>query len=637
MSKSFPAIFSFFIIIYHLIVVGNIPAWFGLFIPSQIHSAISLTCAGLIIFFTTRIYSKNQDKSHIERDDDSWTIKSIPIYDYFFIAALISGAGYVILFNDNLDLYAMYGFLDLKGMILGALLGIAVLEAVRRTAGITLVLVIIFFILITIFQRYLPGVLYGAGATMDRLLYAAYAGESGYFGQPLQIATSIILVYLMFGAVMQVIGAGQWSIDIAMAITGRSKGGAAKGAAMASAMFGSISGSPSSNVATTGVFTIPLMKSIGYKPAFAGAVESVASTGGQILPPVMGAIAFVMADWIGVDYVDIVVAATLPAILYYLVLFASVHFEAHKEDVRLLDESEIPKLKPLLLKGVHYFIPIAALIYFLFGKSYPPEIAGIYATIIAIFSGFISRDRSLWMTWDKFINACYQCIGRWVGIVVITASVGLMIGSLEFSGVGIKLSTFAVELSDGNLIFALILVGIASLFIGMGLDAIPAYLTLATLLAPALIALGVSDIAAHLFVVYWGLASFFTPPMCIAVYVALTISGAKLWETGWEAVKLGIAAFIIPFAFVLDERLLMRGDFFNIAITFVTVAIGAITLAASIRGYALSRLGILSRLFLGLSAFLLITPGESWIGLGILIVVIISNKLLSKKEQQNPA
>lgn len=636
MSKSIPAIFSFIIIIYHLIVVGNVPAWFGMFIPSQIHSAISLTCAGLIIFFTTRAYVSKKDKLKSENTGDAWSIKSVPIYDYFFIAALLLGNGYVIFFNENLDLYAMYGFLDSKGIVLGILLGIAILEAVRRTAGITLVCVIAFFIVITVYQRFLPGVLYGAGATMDRLLYAAYAGESGFFGQPLQIATSIILVYLMFGAVMQVIGAGQWSIDIAMALTGRSKGGAAKGAAMASAMFGSISGSPSSNVATTGVFTIPLMKSIGYKPAFAGAVESVASTGGQILPPVMGAIAFVMADWIGVDYVDVVVAAALPAILYYLVLFASVHFEAHKEDVRLLSKEEIPKLKPLLTKGIHYIIPIGVLLFFLFIKSYPPEIAGIYATLVAILSGFITRDRSLWMTWDKFLDACNQTVARWVGIVVITASVGLMIGSLEFSGVGIKLSTFAVNLSDGNLIFALILVGIASLFIGMGLDAIPAYLTLATLLAPALIALGVSDIAAHLFVVYWGLASFFTPPMCIAVYVALTISGAKLWETGWEAVKLGIAAFIIPFAFVLDERLLMRGDFLNISITFITAAIGAISLAAAIRGYALSRLGILSRLFLGLSAFLLITPGESFIGLGILIMVLFSNKLLSKKEQNNP-
>ena len=629
MSPSIPALFSLIIILYHFIVVGNIPAWFGLFIPGQIHSAISLTCAGLIIFFTTRAYSKIQSRTKVDNEDDAWTFKSVPLYDYIFIAALLLGNGYVLFFNENLDLYAMYGFLDTKGMVLGALLAIAVLEAVRRTAGITLLFVIVFFVLITIFQRYLPGVLYGTGATMDRLLYAAYAGEAGFFGQPLQIATSIIIVYLMFGAVMQVIGAGQWSIDMAMALTGRSKGGAAKGAAMASAMFGSISGSPSSNVATTGVFTIPLMKSIGYKPAFAGAVESVASTGGQILPPVMGAIAFVMADWIGVNYVEVVIAATLPAILYYIVLFSSIHFQAHKDNVRLIPISELPKLRPLLTRGIRYLLPIATLLYLLFGKSYPPSLAGIYATLVAILSSFLTHERSMWMTWPKFVMACHQTVGRWVGIVVITAAVGLMIGSLEFSGVGIKLSTFAVNLSDGNLVFALILVGIASLFIGMGLDAIPAYLTLATLLAPALVSLGVTEIAAHLFVVYWGLASFFTPPMCIAVYVALTISGAKLWETGWEAVKLGVAAFIIPFAFVLDEGLLMRGSLLQIGTAFVTSAIGAIALAAAIRGYSFKPMGRMLRLILGLAALLLITPGDTLIGLALLLIVLISQQFLN--------
>ncbi len=631
MPSTISGIISFIIIAYHFIVVGNIPAWFGIFIPSQIHSAISLTCAGLIIFLTGETLKGGGQTSQTDDGKSGWNISSVPPANYLYILFLLASCGYVIFFNTNLDLYAMYGFLDTKGIVLGSLLGIAILEAVRRTAGITLVIVILFFVLITVFQQYLPGILFGAGASMDRLLYAAYAGESGYFGQPLQIATSIILVYLMFGAVMQVIGAGQWSIDLAMALTGKSKGGAAKGAAVASALFGSISGSPSSNVATTGVFTIPLMKSIGYKPAFAGAVESVASTGGQILPPVMGAIAFVMADWIGVDYVEVVIAAALPAILYYLVLFASVHFQAYKDDVRLLSTDEIPKLRPLIVNGIHYMIPIIALLYFLFAKAYPPEIAGIYATFIAIASSYLNRDKGLWMTMGKFVEACHQSIGRWVAIVVITASVGLMIGSLEFSGVGIKLSTFAVNLSDGNLIFALVLVGIASLFIGMGLDAIPAYLTLATLLAPALVALGVSEIAAHLFVIYWGLASFFTPPMCIAVYVALTISGARLWETGWEAVKLGIAAFIIPFAFVLDERLIMRGNFFEISTSFITAAIGAVALAAAIRGYTYYALGYTSRLLLGVAAFLLITPGESLIGIIIIALVFISNKFFILK------
>lgn len=626
-SLSAPALLSLIIVIYHLIIVGNLPAWFGIFIPGQIHSAISLSFAGLVIFLSTRAFSKKKRDQTAEEGEAGWSVKAIPLYDYLFIAALLIGNCYVIFFNGNIDNYAMHGYLDLKGMVFAVLLGVAILEAVRRTAGMALPLVIIFFVSITIFQQYLPGVLYGVGAAPDRILYAAYAGDSGFYGQPLRIATTIILVYLVFGAVMQAIGAGQWAIDIAMSLTGRSKGGPAKAAAMASALFGSISGSPSSNVATTGVFTIPLMKSIGYSPAFAGAVESVASTGGQILPPVMGAIAFVMADWIGVKYIDVVIAATFPAILYYLVLFASIHFQAHKDNVKLLDSTELEGVRPLLLRGIHYLFPIVALLYFLFVKAYTPEIAGIYAIGVALVSSFITRDKSLWITWEKIVSACHQTVGRWVGIVAITASVGLMIGSLELSGVGVKLSTFAVELSGGNLFLTLVMVGIASLFIGMGLDAIPAYLTLATLLAPALILLGVSKIAAHLFVVYWGLASFFTPPMCIAVYVALTISGAGLWETGWEAVKLGIAAFIVPFSFVMDDGLLMHGSAGHIAVSFCTAAIGAITLASAIRGYLMSPLGLFSRIIMGLSAFLLITPGQTLMGILLLLGVSIFQHL----------
>lgn len=634
-AYSKPAIFATLIVIYHMIVIGNIPAWLGYFIPGQILTAISLTCAGLIIFLARDSGSSQPGHTRADKHSGKYSIAGVPIINFVFLGALLMGSLYVIFFNSSLDEYAMYGYLDTKGIVLACLMAIGVLEAVRRAAGMILPALIIFFVLITVFQQYLPGVLYGAGGSLDRILYAAYAGEAGFFGQPLQIASSVIIVYLFFGAVMQVTGAGQWCIDVAMALTGRSKGGAAKAAVLSSAMFGSISGSPSSNVATTGVFTIPLMKSIGYKPAFAAAVESVASTGGQILPPVMGAIAFVMADWIGKSYAEIVVAATLPAILYYLVLFASTHFQAYKDDVLLLPASELPKLRPLLAKGARYVAPILALLYFLFVSALPPEIAGVYATVVAIVCSYFTRDRSGWVTWPSIVGACHQTVLRWVGIVVITTSVGLMIGALELSGVGVKLSTFVLELSDGNLIMTLALIGLASLILGMGLDAIPAYLTLATLMAPALVALGVSDVAAHLFVIYWGLASFFTPPMCLAVFVAISISGSRLWETGWESMKVGIAAFIIPFAFVLDESLLMKGTAMHIAIAFSTAAIGAIALAAAIRGYAFNHLGVFSRIVLTVIAFVLITPDDKLIGLGLLVLTLVSQRLIYTRKNRS--
>ena len=616
------ALFSTLVIFYHLVVVGNLPAWFGLFIPGQILSAISLVFAGLIIFLTAPKPSGKRGDVASEDDSNVFRVTAVPFQNYLFLAALLVGNFYVIFFNSNLDVYALYGYLDTKGIIFASLLAIGLLEAVRRVAGLVLPGMILFFVAITIFQQFLPGVLYGAGATMDRILYSAYAGESGFYGQPLQISSSIIIVYLFFGAILQATGAGQWCIDVAMALTGRSKGGAAKAAVVSSALFGSISGSPSSNVATTGVFTIPLMKSIGYKPSFAAAVESVAATGGQILPPVMGAIAFVMADWIGKSYAEVVIAATLPAILYYVVLFASTHFQAYKDDVHMLPVTELPRLRPLLVQGARYIIPIASLLYFLFGAALPPEIAGVYATIVTVICSYFTRDKSGWITWPKVVTASHQSVTRWVGIVAITACVGLMIGALELSGVGVKLSSFVLELSNGNLIMTLVLIGLASLILGTGLDAIPAYLTLATLMAPALVALGVSEMAAHLFVVYWGLASFFTPPSSMAVFVAISISGSGMWETGWDAMKVGIAAFIIPFAFVLDDALLMNGTVTEIAIAFSTATIGGVTLAAALGGYAFNHLGMISRIILGIIAVILITPDDKLIGLALLGITL---------------
>ena len=227
------AIFATVVVTYHLVVVGNIPAWLGFFIPGQILSAISLTCAGLVIFLATA-----DDGNHAAAGNAGWTPGRVRVTNYLFLLALLSGSLYVIFFNSNLDRYAMYGYLDTQGIILASLLAIGILEAVRRAAGAFLPILIVFFVLVTLFQQFLPGVLYGAGASLDRILYAAYAGEAGFFGQPLQIASSVIIVYLFFGAIMQATGAGQWCIDVAMALTGRSKGGAAKAAVLSSAMFG---------------------------------------------------------------------------------------------------------------------------------------------------------------------------------------------------------------------------------------------------------------------------------------------------------------------------------------------------------------------------------------------------------------
>lgn len=595
------------VVVYHVVIVGNLAAMAGFFMPEQVHGAVSLACALTIIF--SLVPARGAGHGVSREDAAESGPRRVTAFDYLLIAATWAGLGYVVFFYQAVIDYSMFGFLDKKGLVLALLVCLPLVEAVRRTTGVALPILVGALVLATVFQNVLPGILYGRGYDIDRLLYAAYVGESGIFGLPLRVATNIIIIFVLFGALMEQCGAGRWFLRLALAATGRSHGGPAKAAVVASALFGSISGSPSANVATIGVFTIPLMKQIGYRPAFAGAVEAVASTGGQILPPVMGAIAFVMAEWIRVPYATIAMVAAVPAGLYFVIVFVSVHLQARRSSIKPIARDELPRLGTVLREGWHFLIPIVALVYFLLIEAYPPGMAGVLTFPFVIGASFLSRERSDWLLPQKLMTACARAVRGWVTIAAITGFVGIMIGAMELSGVGVKISTAILDLSGGNLIATLLLVGLASFIMGMGLDSIPVYITLATLMAPALTKLGVSLIAAHLYVVYWGLASFFTPPLCIAVFVSIAISGSKLWETGWQAVRLGVAAFVIPIAFVLNEGLLLHGSPPKIAWAITTALIGACCLACGLQGFATRPLEPWRRVAMGFGGLLLIGPG----------------------------
>ncbi|WP_332712742.1 TRAP transporter permease [Pelagibacterium mangrovi] len=587
--------------IWHLVMIAQLPTWFGIFIPQESVRAISLTLAVLLIFLTLNNKHSDTDEVHVTNVRLKW-------YDGLLWLALAISCGFVVFFNDRLLDYGFYGTLDTFGVVMALCLVVPVLEAVRRKTGIVLPIIILTFVAIAMLQRYLPGVLYGQGYSLERLLYSAYVSNAGVFGMPLGIAVNIVIVFLVFGALMERAGASRWFMDLALCLTGWSRGGPAKAAVLSSAMFGSISGSPSANAATTGVFTIPMMKKVGYKPEFAAGVEAVASTGGMILPPVMGAIAFLMAEWIGRSYVEVVTAAALPAILYFLIVFFSVHFEARRNGIKAIPKVDLPNLWHTLKTGWYNAVPILALIWFLILMAMPPGMAGIYASLVVLACSFFSRDRNFWLLPMNIVLALRDAVMRWLVIVAITASVGIMIGALELSGVGINVSRFIVDLGGGNLLVTLILVGIVSLIVGMGLDATPAYVTLATLMAPALIRMGVPDIAAHLYVIYWGLASFFTPPTCIAIFVTAPIAGASIWGSGWQAVRLGIAAFLVPIAFALNPAMLMDGDLFSIVHVALTALVGAVLVAAGLRGFAFSMLNMPSRVLITIGGALLIMP-----------------------------
>lgn len=608
--------------IWHLIMIAQLPTWLGIFIPQESIRAISLTFAVLLIFLTLNSRHSDNDEVQVGRIRLRW-------YDALLWLALAISCGFVVFFNDRLLDYGFFGSLDTLGVVLALCLVVPVFESVRRKTGFVLPFIILTFVAIAMFQSYLPGVLYGQGYSPKRLLYSAFVSNAGVFGMPLGIAVNIIIVFLIFGAVMERAGASRWFMDLALCLTGWSRGGPAKASVLSSAMFGSISGSPSANAATTGVFTIPMMKKVGYKPEFCAGVEAVASTGGMILPPVMGAIAFLMAEWIGRSYVQVVAAAAVPALLYFLIVFLSVHFEARRNGIHAIPKADLPDFWNTLKTGWYNAIPILAMICFLLVMALPPGMAGIYASFVAIACSFFSRDRSFWMLPRNIIFALHDAVMRWLVIVAITAAVGIMIGALELSGVGINISRFMVDLGGGNLLITLILVGIVSLIVGMGLDATPAYVTLATLMAPALVRLGVPDIAAHLYVIYWGLASFFTPPTCIAIFVTAPIAGASIWGSGWQAVRLGIAAFLVPIAFALNPALLMQGDLFEILQVTGTALLGAVLVAAGLRGFAFTMLNLPSRVMVAVGGALLIMPSLSaeLTGLGLAVIGLALSSL----------
>ena len=623
-----------FIGIYHVFMVAQLPTWLGFFLAANIHLAASISSALILVYVLLPAGGHHAG----EDTEAEGSLRRIPWYDWVLMISGVIGAGFVIVNHEAILDYGEYGFLDPLGIVLSLMLAIPILEAVRRTTGWALPIIILFMVFITLFQKFLPGLLYGRGYPIERLLYSAYVGDAGIFGLPLGIAANIVIVFLIFGAMMHRAGASRWFMDLALALTGWSRGGPAKAAEVASAMFGSISGSPSGNSATTGVFTIPMMKNIGYSPAFAAAVEAVASTGGMILPPVMGAIAFIMAEWIDTTYSKIVIAAAAPACLYYLIVFVSVHLQARKDGIEALPRAELPEFWPVFVRGWFYMIPMAALVLFLIFMSLPPGIAGVYTCGTVIVVSFFSRNRENWLTPMRLVEAFDEGVRRWITVASITAAVGIMIGALELSGVGIKVSRFIVELAQGDLLLTLLLVGLVSLIVGMGLDATPAYITLATLMAPALIRLDVPPMAAHLFVIYWGLASFFTPPTCIAVFVTSSIANSKVWATGWEGVRLGIAAFLIPFAFVYNPGLLMRGGADEIVLAITTAAIGAALLAAGIRGYLFGLINPVQRLALFAAGLMLIAPGIQWPAIGLVAAaVILAPKLMALRSDNQGA
>lgn len=489
-----------------------------------------------------------------------------------------------------------------------------------RSIGSILPIIAGIFLLYSLYGYMLPGGLKTSKFTLDRIAPYLFTSSDGFFGQTLYVSAQFIYLFVLFGSILNLTGAGKFFVDIAFALTGRVKGGPAQAAVFSSMLMGTINGSGAANVVTTGTFTIPLMKKVGFSPAFSGAVETVASSGGQILPPVMGAVAFLMAEMTGIPYATIALAAIIPAVLYFITLAVSVYLQANKRGIEA-EKEKLYNAKEIMKDGWLYLLPVIVLMYTLL-TGFSAQKAGFYGIVSSVVVGFIKNRKE--MTISNFSKAFKEAAGGIAPIAAACILAGVVMGVLNMTGLGLKVSSLIVQVAGGNLIIALILAMITSLILGMGLPTSAAYMVLAILVAPALVRLGVTVMGAHMFILYFGALSTITPPVALSTFAAAGIAGSGLWETGWEAIKLAATGFVIPFIFAYSPQLLLIGGTLDIVVAIITAVIGSAIFAIAINGWFTKNLNVFVRLALAVAAIMLFLANYllSFIGLAISVVIL---------------
>ncbi len=501
-----------------------------------------------------------------------------------------------------------------ESFALGVVLVPLIFVALYRSAGGPLVAILAAFLAYGLFGNLVPGALQGRAQPLERLLAYLAVDPNAIFGLPLTIITTVVLLFILIGQLLLRAGGSEWFTDLAIALMGRTRGGSAKIAILASAFFGTISGSAVSNVASTGVLTIPLMKRAGYTPAAAGALEAVASTGGQVMPPIMGAAAFLMAELLQVAYAEVMVAALLPALLYYISVFIQADIEAARQHIAGVQMESVPRAREVLRQGWHFLLPFVVLIVALFALNKTPDTAALWAAITIAATGALFSYKGRRLT-PKSLLACLTATGTSsVEIIVIGAMAGIIIGVIQVTGLGFGLTFVLVQVGEGNLFALLVLTAIVGIVLGMGMPTTAVYLMVATLAAPPLVQLGVAPMAAHMFVLYFGILSMITPPVAIAAFTAANLADAPAMRTAMLACKYGWPAFVLPFLFVLSPALLLRGSFLQVAQATVTALIGVWLASLGIGGYFRRVLGRAARVGFVAAGIALLVPGHGFEG-----------------------
>ena len=580
----------------------------------------------------------------------------IPLTDWLFAAASVAVVAYLPLDFDQLTF--RIGVPNTTDLVTGTILILLILEATRRSMGIVLPIIVLVFILYGLFGYLVPGVLAHPGASFGNFISQLYMTQEGIFGIPLKVVATFVFHFVLFGVIATKMGLGQFFIDLATVAAGRYPGGPAKVSVLSSALFGSISGSSIANTVTTGSLTIPAMMKIGYRGSFAGAVEAAASAGGQITPPIMGAAAFIMTEFLGVPYTTIILAAIVPAAMHYLGVLVQVHLEAKRSGIRGMEESDLPRLWPTLRRGWPTVLPLIILVGTII-RGYTPYLAAFNGITACIVIGLINpmNRMTLRELWDAFETGAKYALA----VGVAAAAVGIVVGVITLTGAAFRLS-FMVTQAAGNLaatihpFFALLPVELASLngitlfltllfvaltciAMGAGIPTTALYIVLAAIAAPAVEQLGVPPIAAHLFIFYYGLLADLTPPVCVAAYAAAGIAGANPFRTGLTAFRLGSAKALVPFVFAYSPAMLIVAPGFTVGdflLVTLSCALGVCALGVALTGYAFAPIGWLARAPLLAASLLMISPGltPTLLGAAIVVPILTVNYLSARGRPQ---
>ena len=593
---------AIFMSLYHLgTCIFGIPA-------SQLHRALHLMLACVLTFGGFNFKGKKSDGR-------------CRLTDWILIAATVFSMGYIVVENKVLEnrLAFVTPFTTVQ-LVAVIMLVVLVLEATRRLTGLTLPIACLIFLAYAFWGDRFTGVLGHAPLSAKRILEQISITSEGIFGSSLGISATYVVIFIILAGFLETTGAGQFFIDIASSATGTKRGGPAKIAVVGSCLFGSISGSSVANVVSTGTFTIPLSKSVGYPSYFAGAVEAVASTGGQLMPPVMAAVAFIMADNLSVPYISICGAALIPAVLYYWSLFSMVDAKAVKLGIAGLKKEQLPQGREVLKNGWFLALPFLVLIALMM-MNYTPMKAGFYA-IVSLLVILLIFDRKK-LNWANITNALENGAKGVISVSVTSACAGIIVGVIMITGLGLKFTSIITTVSNGNLLIALILSAVVAIILGMGLPTVPAYIVMSSLVAPALIKMGVAHMAAHMFVLYFAVLSCITPPVAIASYAAAAIADANAIKVGFESVRLAVVAYIIPFVFVYNPVLLFDGKPIDIFLSFATAVLGCMALTWAIEGVVEGKIPWWARIVSLLAAAFLVWPEHLSDVFGVVIFAVL--------------